>query len=77
MGFYDSIENVKMYIKMAEGYDGQLFYDLISKYLNNGASVLELGSGEGKDIELFSSKYIENWIGITYSRSKSNIIFKT
>ena len=57
MGFYDSIENVEMYVKMAEGYNGQMFYDLLVPYLEEGSKVLELGAGEGKDIKIFSEKY--------------------
>lgn len=54
MSFYDEEENVLNYIKMAEGYDGKEFIPILRKYLMENSSVLELGMGPGKDIELLS-----------------------
>lgn len=74
MGFYDKLENVEMYIKMAQGYDGKMFYDLLENYLSEGDKVLELGSGEGKDIDLFSNRY--KVIGSDYSQVFVNLFNK-
>ena len=43
MGYFDKIENVWEYLKMAEGYDGRELIDVLKNYLKAGASVLEQG----------------------------------
>ena len=57
MGYYDSPEKVEEYINMAEGYDGRALVDLLSRHLPDGATVLELGMGPGKDLKLLSRHY--------------------
>ena len=57
MGFYDSIENVESYIKMAEGYDGREIIEVLRQYLKPGAAVLELGMGPGVDLEILTETY--------------------
>ena len=54
MGYYDDPKNVEEYVKMAESYDGQELIDVLHRYLPDGASVLELGMGPGKDYLLLS-----------------------
>lgn len=57
MSFYDDADNVKKYIAMCEGYDGGDIYQRLSEYLATGASLLELGSGGGLDIEYLKARY--------------------
>ena len=57
MGYYDDAENVKEYVEMAEGFDGRELIDVLREYLAEGASVLELGMGPGKDLEMLSEHY--------------------
>ena len=57
MGYYDEAKNVNDYIKMAEGFDGQEFYDILIDYLDSESTVLELGMGPGKDVDIFSQRY--------------------
>ena len=57
MSFYDEEKNVEEYIKMAEGFDGKEFIPILRKYLKENSSVLELGMGPGKDVELLSEYY--------------------
>ena len=57
MGYFDDEKNVKKYIQMAEGYDGRALVDILRDYLKKGASVLELGMGPGKDLEILSENY--------------------
>ena len=57
MNYFDVQKNVENYIKMAEGYDGHEMIPILRKYLSDGASVLELGMGPGKDFELLSAHY--------------------
>jgi cyclopropane fatty-acyl-phospholipid synthase-like methyltransferase len=52
MGYFDRPENVKEYIKMAEGYDGEDLIKILRRYLEPGSSVLELGMGPGKDLDI-------------------------
>jgi trans-aconitate methyltransferase len=53
MSYYDDEKNVSEYIKMAEGFDGKEFLPILKKNLKENASMLELGMGPGKDVELF------------------------
>ncbi|MDX1418142.1 MAG: class I SAM-dependent methyltransferase [Candidatus Promineifilaceae bacterium] len=57
MNFFDDEKNVEDYVKMAEGYDGRALIDILRKYLNNEAAVLELGMGPGKDFEILSESF--------------------
>lgn len=57
MSFYNNKKNVKDYIKMAEGYDGKFLIQILKKYLPKGSSVLELGMGPGKDLNLLQKDF--------------------
>jgi trans-aconitate methyltransferase len=57
MGYYDTLENVEEYIRMAEGFDGRELVDALRKHLPNNATVLELGMGPGKDLEILSESF--------------------
>ena len=54
MGYFDDEKNVEEYIGMAEGYDGRELVDVLRRHLPDGATVLELGMGPGKDLEILS-----------------------
>ncbi len=55
--FYDDESNVNDYIKMAEGFDGREFMPVLRQYLPDGAHVLELGMGPGKDLALLAEHF--------------------
>ena len=55
--YYNSEENVKAYIAMADGYDGADLVAVLKRYLPEGATVLELGMGPGKDLDLLRAFY--------------------
>lgn len=57
MDYYDHPKNVEDYIKLAQGLDGRELVELLRTYLNAGATVLELGIGPGKDLELLSQYF--------------------
>ena len=57
MGYFDDERNVDEYISMAEGYDGREFIPVLKKYLEDGSTVLELGMGPGKDLDLLSEHF--------------------
>ena len=57
MSFYKNKENVKKYIEMAEGYDGKYLIEILKKYLTEGSSILELGMGPGKDLDILNKDY--------------------
>ena len=42
---------------MAEGFDGQALISELPEFLETGASVLELGMGAGKDLEILAKQY--------------------
>ncbi len=58
MGFYDDEKNVRSYLEMAEGYDGAELIQILRNYLLNGATVLELGMGPGKDLDILGQDYV-------------------
>ena len=57
MGYYDSEENIKAYIQMAQGYDGAKLIAVLKEYLSPGATLLELGIGPGKDLDMLRALY--------------------
>ncbi|BCE03709.1 class I SAM-dependent methyltransferase [Marinicellulosiphila megalodicopiae] len=57
MSFYDDPDNVKSYLKMCEGYDGNNIYHMLSQHLREQSTVLELGSGGGLDIDYLKQHY--------------------
>jgi trans-aconitate methyltransferase len=52
MNYFDDEANVEAYIRMAEGYDGRAFVEVLKDLLPKGAKVLELGMGPGVDLLL-------------------------
>ena len=57
MSFYYDEENVKKYIQMAEGYNGQELITELNKYLTKSSAVLEIGMGSGTDLSLLAKYY--------------------
>jgi trans-aconitate methyltransferase len=57
MGYFDEKKNVEEYIKESEEYNGSELIGILKKYLQADSSVLELGMGPGKDIELLSRNF--------------------
>lgn len=57
MGYFDSVDKVKEYIAMAEGYDGRELVGVLRKHLKDGSTVLEIGMGPGKDLELLGEHF--------------------
>ena len=57
MGYYDDPKNVQQYIEMAEGYDGRELIAALARHLPAGATVLELGMGPGKDLDLLKQTF--------------------
>ena len=57
MGFFDTEKGVDEYIKMAEGFDGAELIKILQIFLPGKSSVLELGMGPGKDLDILSKTY--------------------
>lgn len=57
MNYYDDAKNVETYLAMAEGYDGRELIPTLRRYVPDGAAILELGMGPGKDVALLSVHY--------------------
>ncbi len=52
MKYFKNKKNVDEYIKMADGYDGRDIIEKLKKYLPVGSTILELGMGPGKDLDI-------------------------
>ena len=57
MGFFDTEKGVEEYLKMAEDFDGAELIRILEKFLPAKSSVLEIGMGPGKDLELLSRTF--------------------
>jgi hypothetical protein len=57
MGFFDDEDNVQDYIHMADGFDGRELIEIMKRYVPAGSSVLELGMGPGKDLDILKENY--------------------
>ena len=58
MGFYETEKGVQDYIKLADGYDGAELIDWLANYLPAKSTLLELGMGPGKDLDILLKTYI-------------------
>ena len=58
MEYFDSEKNVQEYLKMADGYDGKELINKLKLYVSKGKTVLELGMGPGKDLNILKKYYI-------------------
>ena len=57
MEYFDSREKVENYIKMVDGDDGRDLINILKKHLSPGSTVLELGMGPGKDLEILAETF--------------------
>ena len=57
MGFFDTEKGVNEYLKMAEGYDGAELIKILQEHLPEKSTVLELGMGPGKDLDILSKTF--------------------
>ncbi len=65
MEYFKNRDHVNEYLKMTEEYDGAYIVDKVKKYLDAGATILELGMGPGKDLLLLAKDF--NITGSDYS----------
>ncbi len=57
MTCYDAENGVAEYVEMAYGHDGRELVAVLGEHLPAGASILELGMGPGKDLDLLAQRY--------------------
>ena len=57
MSYYDELENVLSYIQMADSFDGSRLIKKLHSHLVQGASVLEIGMGAGKDYDILAERF--------------------
>ena len=57
MNYFDDQKNVQEYIKLADGFDGAEFVEKLATYLPEDSTVLELGMGPGKDLDLLLQNF--------------------
>lgn len=66
MEYWNNKKNVEGYIKMIEGYDdGRELIEILKKYLPRGSSLLELGMGPGKDLDILNETFITSGTDIS------------
>jgi len=58
MSYFDTIENVKEYIEIADGFDGSDLIEILKNHLAEGSTVLELGMGPGKDLDILKKTFV-------------------
>ena len=57
MGFFDTEKGVDQYINLADGYDGAELIKILQEFLPEKSSVLELGMGLGKDLDILGKYF--------------------
>jgi len=57
MSFFENENNINEYINMALGYDGRELIEILKLHLKSGSTVLELGMGPGKDLDILAETY--------------------
>jgi cyclopropane fatty-acyl-phospholipid synthase-like methyltransferase len=57
MEYFKNEKHVSEYIKMIEGYDGRDLIEILKRYLKPKSTVLELGMGPGKDLDILGETY--------------------
>jgi cyclopropane fatty-acyl-phospholipid synthase-like methyltransferase len=57
MGYFDNKKNVQNYIKMINGYDGRELINELKNFLKKDSTLLELGMGPGKDLDILKKFY--------------------
>ena len=58
MKFYNDPSKVDSYEKMCADYEGSALYQVLSRYLKDQSTLLELGCGPGNDITHLQDKYV-------------------
>ncbi|NNF20750.1 MAG: class I SAM-dependent methyltransferase [Saprospiraceae bacterium] len=64
--YYHKAQNVEDYYKLAEGYDGAELIEKLKVHLPDKSTILEVGMGPGKDLDLLLKHY--NATGSDYSQ---------
>lgn len=57
MGWFEDKKNVEEYIRMSEGYNGREVIDVLREFLPEHATLLELGMGPGRDLDILRKYY--------------------
>jgi SAM-dependent methyltransferase len=57
VGYFDNKNNVEAYMRMSEGFDGRELIEVLKNYLEPGSTVLELGMGPGRDLDILNETY--------------------
>lgn len=57
MNYFDDAKNVASYIEASKGVSGKNLIDELNQHLAKNSTLLELGMGPGKDLDLLSQHY--------------------
>lgn len=58
MSYFDDEKHVEEYVRMSEGFDGRDLIAVLKRYLSAGSTVLELGMGPGRDLEILGETFM-------------------
>ncbi|WP_051251764.1 class I SAM-dependent methyltransferase [Psychrilyobacter atlanticus] len=71
MTYFNDRQKVQEYIEMCEDMDGKKLIDVLKKHLKEKSTILELGMGPGKDLNILKKYY--NAIGSDNSQEFLNV----
>jgi len=57
LDYFDNKDNASDYIEMSRDYDGRELIEILRTFLPEGASILELGMGPGRDYEILKRDF--------------------
>ncbi len=66
MDYFKNSNNVDKYLEMVANYDASFIVNEVLRFLPKGSTLLELGIGSGKDLELLAQSYTV--VGSDYSQ---------
>jgi len=55
--YYNSLKNVKDYIRISRPYNGKVLINVLREHLEPGSTILEIGMGPGKDMDMLIKNY--------------------
>ncbi len=57
MGYYNTKKGIEEYIKRSKDWDGKKLIKILKKYLPKNATLLEIGIGPGRDLDVLKKTY--------------------
>lgn len=73
--FYEDAKNVRQFVEATAGLDGGYLIEILKKHLKPDSTVLEIGMGAGKDLNILRETF--QAVGSDYSRTFLNLYKQT